>query len=54
VVKRSVVGGGMGRSPSAALVIAAYIFMSSFTLPGIMFHKVYYRLADTFCEKVHL
>ncbi len=29
-----VVGGGMGRSP-AALVIAAYIFMSSFTLPGI-------------------
>jgi hypothetical protein len=31
-----VVGGGMGRSPSAALVIAAYFFMSSFTLPGIL------------------
>ncbi len=30
-----VVGVGMGRSPSAALVIAAYIFMSSFTLLGI-------------------
>jgi len=30
-----VVGGGMGRPPFAALVIAAHIFMSSFTLPGI-------------------
>ncbi len=30
-----VVGGGLSRPPSAALVIAAHIFMSSFTLPGI-------------------
>jgi len=42
-----VVGGGMGRSPFAALVIAAHIFMSSFTFPvifilviGKLFHKV--------------